>query len=124
MSRIVLPLFCVLVVFLSGCYADNFEDLYPVPAGSCDTTNVSFAQEVRPILNASCATAGCHNQFNAGGYNFTTIQGVREANINGALVGSIRHASGYSQMPKSNQKLPACEISKIAAWVAAGSPDN
>ena len=115
-----------LLAALSGCYADNEEDLYPkAPTSSCDTTDVKYSTTVKPIIEANCATAGCHAGNPApGGYNFETHAGLLVTINNGRLLGSIRHASGYSPMPKNAAKLPDCSINQIAAWVNAGAPNN
>ena len=126
-----LPMLLALLVLafmaaFSGCYADNEEDLYPAnPNTTCDTANVRFSTTVKPIIDANCATAGCHAGNPApGGYNFETHAGLLATVTNGRLLGTIRHESGYSAMPKNMGKLSDCNINQIAAWVGAGAPNN
>lgn len=116
----------VVAIVVAGCYNDNKETLYPAPdPGSCVTANLRFSTDIQPILNANCATPGCHNtSSSAGGFVLDTYQGVTAAVSAGRLLGTIRHESGYSAMPKGNNKLADCEISKIAAWIDAGAANN
>jgi hypothetical protein len=110
------------VTFLQSCYYDNEEDLYPTPP-ACDTTNVSYANDVWPIISSNCT--GCHSggapQGNISLENYDDI--VVAAN-NGSLLGVIRHDEGWSPMPKGGAKLPDCDISKIEKWVDDGTPNN
>lgn len=105
---------------------DNEEDLYPQDTTAvCDTTDVSYSATVKPIVAANCATVGCHAGSPApGGYNFETHAGLLVTVTNGRLMGSIRHESGYSAMPKNASKMPDCDINQIASWVNAGAPNN
>lgn len=114
------------LALLTGCYADNEEDLYPDdPTATCDTTSVSYSITVQPIVASNCATSGCHaGSAPAGGYNLESHAGLAAVANNGRLLGTIRHESGYSAMPKNTNKLPDCSINQIAAWVNAGAPNN
>lgn len=91
--------------------------------GSCDTSAYKFAADVQPIVNTWCVS--CHNTSSpGGGYNFTSYSGVAVAAGNGALLGSIKHQSGFSPMPQGGSQLSSCDISKIQNWVSAGYPNN
>ncbi len=92
-------------------------------ASGCDTTNMSFANNIRPILQSACI--GCH-QGNSpgGGINLSTYTGVLGSVGTGELMGSIRRQSGFSAMPKNGAALQACQINKIQAWINQGAPNN
>jgi hypothetical protein len=112
----------VFVAFLQSCYYDNEEDLYPTPP-ECDTVDVSYSQQVWPIINSNCT--GCHSggapQGNVSLENYDDI--VIAAN-NGSLLGVIKHEDGWSPMPKGGGKLSDCNIAIIENWVNDGTPDN
>jgi mono/diheme cytochrome c family protein len=113
----------ILFGLLQGCYYDKKETLYPAPAGStnCDTTSVTYSGKVQPILATSCV--GCHNSGNAqGGYDLSSHTGV--SNSSARLLGSIKHSSGFSAMPKNAPKLGDCQILIIEKWLANGAPNN
>ncbi|MCB9283277.1 MAG: c-type cytochrome [Lewinellaceae bacterium] len=90
----------------------------------CDTTNVSFAADILPVMQNYCN--GCHSgSAPSGNIDLTTYTNVKNsANSNNSLVGSITHASGYKPMPDGGGSLPNCDIAKIKAWVNAGTPNN
>ncbi len=89
----------------------------------CDDSNVTFSGTVAPILNKSCI--GCHNpNFVSGGIILTTHGGASAVANSGRLYGAISHASGFSPMPKSGNKLNACNIKLIKKWIDNGAPNN
>lgn len=100
-----------------GAHNTNCDD------GGCDTSNVTFAASVQPILQTYCN--GCHTgSAPSGGIDYSTYAGTRPTALNGKLLGSVQHASGYVAMPQNANKLSACNISIIKAWVDAGAPNN
>ncbi|MEQ8908533.1 MAG: hypothetical protein RIC95_05045 [Vicingaceae bacterium] len=90
---------------------------------NCDTTNVTFSLNVKPIIDANCK--GCHNgsnpQTNVLLTNYSEIES--RASL-GELVGAIKHESGYVAMPLNQAKLDQCLISQIEIWVNDGAPNN
>lgn len=118
----------VCIIALAGCYNDKEDQLYPKPGnggtgGGCDTTNVTYAGTIQPILNQYCTSAGCHDATGlGGGYNMTSYEGAKLAAPR--MIGAITWQSGYSFMPKGLPKLGDCEISKITKWVNMGAPNN
>jgi mono/diheme cytochrome c family protein len=93
-----------------------------VPAGGCDSTNVTYAAVINPIIQSNCS--GCHNaNLASGGYNFSTHSGLAIPAQNGRLVGAVSHAPGYHPMPQGG-KLNNCQIAQIKRWVALGALNN
>lgn len=113
-----------LTVAVSSCYYDKEEELYPqIPGSECDTTNVSYAQFVAPLMASNCN--GCHSEAAPSGNVVTSTYAGLKASVNsGQLRKAINHESGASAMPKGGNKLPACELLKIDAWIASGAPQN
>ena len=120
-------IFSLLAIAFQGCYYDNEEQLYPSTA-NCETDDMSFANDVWPVINASCK--GCHSGATPTGgiplenYSDVATQAQVAAGNYGSLYGAINHASGNSPMPKNSDQLPDCTISKIKAWIDQGMPDN
>ncbi len=116
-----------MLFFISGCYYDNEEYLYPETA-NCVTDNMSFASDVWPVINASCT--GCHSGASPSGnialenYADVAAAAAIQAGNYGSLYGVISHASGNSPMPKGSNKLSDCNIAKIKAWIDQGVADN
>ncbi|MFN4298517.1 MAG: hypothetical protein ACK4EX_02175 [Thermaurantimonas sp.] len=90
---------------------------------ACDTSAVSFARDVQPILNNYCVS--CHTAGSpSGGVVLNTYNGVKTVANNGKLLGSIFHQPGFYPMPPSGIKLDECKLKTIRAWVNSGAPNN
>lgn len=120
----------ILVLTTQSCYYDNEEELYSTTATTtCDTTNAKFAGFVSPLIASSCAISGCHNAASApvsAGVNlssYTTIKSYITSSKT-TFLGSIKHDSRFSTMPKSAAKLSDCNIKKLEVWINAGMLNN
>ena len=113
----------VILVFLSSCYRDVEELLYP-SAGACDTNGVTYGNTVALLLQSN-GCVSCHSGGAPSGNilldNFTSVRTVA---LNGKLYGSISHSAGFSPMPQGGNKMNACQINKIKAWIDAGALNN
>jgi mono/diheme cytochrome c family protein len=118
----------IFLIMLGGCYYDNEEMLYPDSLSACDTTNVTYAGTVFPIISSNCIS--CHSgnapQGNILLEDYTTVsaQAKIPAGQPGSLYGAISHASGNSAMPKDGTKLSDCDLLKVKTWIDAGTPKN
>lgn len=91
--------------------------------GNCDTSSFTYSAVVAPMMATYCN--GCHNPSSlGGGINLSTYTALKTQALNGKLVGSITHATGYSAMPKSGNKLLDCQIRQVQKWIQAGSLNN
>ena len=114
----------LLPVLLYGCYNRNAEDLYPALVGNgCDTTAVTYTTVIKPIMDAHCATSGCHLGATYTGYDLSGYTGIANLANNGKLVAAIEH-TGPNPMPQGAPKLDDCTISKIKIWINAGALNN
>ena len=110
---------CLMILF-TGCSYDSVEEL---SGAVCKVENVSFSQDIVPILNNNCIA--CHSAFALqGDVNLEGHSEILKYALNGALLGSISYESGYIAMPSGASKLSDCNISQVAAWINAGSPNN
>ena len=92
-------------------------------AGGCDTTDISYTVDVKPIMQSKCN--GCHSgNFPSAGLDLTSYSSMANIALNGQLYGVIAHLPGYSPMPQSGNKLPDCEIAQIRSWINQGAPNN
>jgi mono/diheme cytochrome c family protein len=89
----------------------------------CDTINITFSSTVWPIVQNHCF--GCHSGTNpSGGISLDNYNNVAAMANNGSLMGTIRHESGYSPMPKNGMQLSDCKITQIQKWIDNGTPNN
>lgn len=112
-------------ILLSTCYYDSEEYLYPRVNNTCDTTQVTFAHGVKPILQNSCFS--CHsNATSAFGNNIRLedYADVKSLADNGSLLGSISHSGGYAAMPQGSAKLEDCKITIVRKWIEAGASND
>lgn len=92
-------------------------------AGACNTTQVSYAADLRPVLQNHCL--GCHSvSAPSGGVQLGTHAGIAAAASSGRLLGAMAREAGYPAMPPAGNALSDCQVDKFRAWVAAGSPNN
>ena len=107
----------VLITVLSCSKDDHSHD----PCTSTMTTTVSYKSFIAPLMTASCNSSGCHSvASSAGGHQFTTHAGVKEAVDHGHFYTVMANGS----MPKSATKLPDSILTKVKSWVDACGPDN
>jgi hypothetical protein len=117
MRKLIIPLG---ILLFAGCYNDKEDVLYP-GGQVCDTTTMSFAIHIQPIVNQNCATANCHDAVTKSfGYDLSNFNGVVSAVNSGRLLGAIKHETGFQPMPKGLPELGDCEISKISGWISQG----
>ena len=119
------------IILISGCYYDNFEELHPSPQ-PCDTTRTSFANDILPIMNTACGgqRSDCHqNESTTSGYglgNYTDV--INTISVSGIFLDVLTHNPSINSskwMPKgSSAKIDDCSILKIEAWLNEGSLDN
>jgi len=89
----------------------------------CDTTTMSYALNIVPILQSSCYS--CHSgSAPIGGFVLNNYSAVLAKVQNGKLLGSIKHQTGFAGMPSSYTSLSACNISKIESWINSGALNN
>ncbi|MEZ4827728.1 MAG: hypothetical protein R3C61_15810 [Bacteroidia bacterium] len=119
--RILVPIF--LAIGVSSCYYDNEEDLYPASTNTCDTTNITYASVVQPLLQNRCYV--CHDAATkSGNIALDTYTDVLKMVNNGKLWGAINHSEGYVPMPDDEPKLGDCTLAKVKAWIDSGAPNN
>lgn len=105
-----------LAFFVASCGDDD--------TNTCDTTIVTYTDDIASILNNSCTAAGCHNS----GSNVGSLANFEDAVFFasfGRIGGAINHDTGFEPMPYPTgaAKLSDCNIDKIEAWIAAGTPE-
>lgn len=112
-------LFLLPFVFMVGSCSKDDEKV-----GECTTLQVTYNKDVAPIFNQNCATSECHSAAQAAaGFVLDDYINSRLAAMGGRLIGSIKHQSGFSAMPKGGSKLNNEDIQIINCWVEAGMPE-
>lgn len=86
---------------------------------ACDTTAISYAADIRPIITSTCAAgSSCHGSGSSNG-NYNSFSELK----NDADDGSVRQRVLISRnMPPGG--MSNCNRLKIEAWLNAGAPNN
>lgn len=108
-------LIALLFIALISCKKDKAS------AFSC-TDEISFSQQVEPLINMNCSTSGCHDATAEGGYEFkdhATISAAADK-----IVSAINHEAGTTPMPIGADKLADSAIRIVVCWSSAGKLDN
>jgi hypothetical protein len=115
----------ILMILIGSCYYDKEELLYPVDLNSCDTSNVSYSSGVSPLLSQYCLMChGANYTTSGGGVNLNDYANVKTYVDNGKLMGSIKHETGFSPMPKGGGMMNDCIIAIFESWITKGSLNN
>lgn len=112
-----ITLFTVTVLTVISCSKDKGGG--GTAAVDCNTvTNKAFAADISPIIQTSCAIAGCHASGSANGpgqlTNYTEIFSARSA---------IRSAVSSGRMPQGSS-LATSQKNSIVCWIDSGAPNN
>jgi hypothetical protein len=97
-----------------GCKYDKLDKL-----DVCDTNDVKYSTVIGPIIQANCATPGCHAGPSYTG-DFSTYAGVKVRVDNGTFKSRVIDVHA---MPPVN-KLSDCDYKRLKAWYDAGALDN
>lgn len=116
-------IFFLLILISSACIWENEESLFP-DMGLCDTLDVSYREDVVPLMVNNCYA--CHSNANAPSFasGFALEDHADVSAASPLILGAIKHADGFTAMPKDADKLDSCSISVMEAWINSGSPDN
>lgn len=106
------------LVWQSGCYYDKEEELYPI--SQCDTTNVTWNNGIRDLIQLECSTSGCHVGGGLGNGVFDSYAAVKAKYDNG----SLRERVLVQKNMPPDEPLSDCQLSRMEAWINNGAPEN
>jgi hypothetical protein len=103
--------------FLSSCYYDVEEELYP--GSNCQTIELpTYTNSIKAVIDANCATSGCHVDGGTGPANFTSYQGFVDY-LPGGFEARVIDAR---DMPPSIPLTP-CDYQLFQIWITNGAPE-
>jgi hypothetical protein len=117
----------VSILFLSSCYFDKKDQIYPQAAtATCDTANVTYSLVVAPSIKANCAACHATSVANMSGAgivldNYTSLKPYITNNY---FLNSIVQNGSVPPMPLNGPKIDACSIKKISVWINKGALNN
>lgn len=124
------------LIILAGCGAAPSAEPAVVGGGDTaapagDAKTISFAADVKPILDKHCAD--CHlGGGSKGGFNLDTHENALASGRNGArivpgdsagsnLILRVAHDPSVKKMPPKGEALSADEVATLKAWVDQGA---
>jgi mono/diheme cytochrome c family protein len=91
----------------------------------CSGTTPTYVKDVKPILDANCASSGCHGAANpSDGINLSTYAAAKNAGGSSKFLDSIQHNGGAKAMPKGGSKMSDDKIKVLYCWVQNGMPES
>ena len=121
--RKALTILSAILVLSQGCYYDNEEELYAfedqLNAANCDKIDVSFSNEILPMIEGNCSITGCH---------LTGGNGILLEDYNSVKIwvdnGSLKNVVVDAQTMPPSQPLNSCQIEQFEAWINDGARNN
>ena len=93
-----------------------------VLTAECPDT-IFYSTQVKPFIDASCATSGCHNAAtSAAGYDLSNHANV-SANLD-IIIQSMDPTSGLTLMPLGGTVIDATTLNYIKCWKGQGKLNN
>jgi hypothetical protein len=103
-----------MLVLFSGC-----KEVPPVEELVCESTeDISYQEQITPILEASCNIDGCHSAGFVSG-DFTDYDGVLDKVNDGSLFLRLEDGSMPPITPLSSEQLQL-----IVCWISNGHQNN
>jgi hypothetical protein len=111
---------CLGAIAIQSCEYNDLPEPPPVTDECPDL--ISFQDDIKPIINSSCALPGCHNGDNGAERNWTMTSNFQAKRLN--VKDRINRPPGTpGHMPAQGSITPA-EIQMISCWVDQGGLDN
>lgn len=111
-------------LFLASCEWKNEEEEFGIVV--CDTSQVTLSGTVKPILQTNCYS--CHSSAAASsfgaGINLEDYTALKDRASSPSFLGSMKHSSGFSPMPRGAEKISACNIRLIETWIKNGAKND
>lgn len=113
------------LLMLAGCSIQYESDLL-LSSGGCEQAEISFAQDIVPLLERNCFS--CHSNatyaINGNSIDLDGYDDLAPYVESGTFLGVIRHDDGFEAMPQQGNKLSICSITKIETWINEGFQQN
>ncbi len=125
MRKIFLPAIAIIaILFAASCEKEknlsNYTDR--VTCNEADDTANVYSGKIAPLLNANCASSGCHNSLSReDGKDYSNYNSAKSAFDAEALC-TIYQESGCEAMPRGRAKLSDDVIHDLTCWVKNGYP--
>lgn len=109
-----------IAIMAMACEDDDKEIVIEQSATLCDSLDVLYTNDIKPLLKeAGCSGVYCHGG-GAGGYTMSDYATTKASAEDSKFLKAIRHETGASPMPKGQAKLSDGDIQIIECWIQNG----
>ena len=132
-GRIQISVVCICLFMMSWLlYSSCSSDILP-PQEGCSDTNVKYSNNVKEIIDKTCAYAGCHNGISSAPGDYRTYDGLRRYIEDGSFIdrvieqrdnpsrGMPHNQSVYSESIQDD--LTAAQLEIITCWIQNNVPE-
>jgi hypothetical protein len=117
MKKIIFVINILVITLVGACKKDS------ITTYDCANTVATYSMDIKPILDASCATSNCHSAAaKASGIDLSSYGAAKLYSANDKFIKSIQHISGVEKMPRGAAKLNDSEIKLIYCWTNNDTP--
>jgi hypothetical protein len=118
MKKVIILSSVLAVVFIYACKKKS------ITTYDCAGITPTYIANIKPIMDANCATSGCHSASKkAAGIDLSSYGATKAYSSNDKFIKSIQHISGTEAMPKGGSKLSEENIKLIYCWTNNGTPE-
>lgn len=122
-SMIKFLLICTVLAMATGCTYNNTQDLYGGVTAPCDTSAVTFSQDISEILTQNCVI--CHNDNDPiAGVNLEGHSNASAWAVLNTFMNRVELPLGDPLLMPPSGPLSLCDQSKLRAWISEGAPNN
>lgn len=122
MNKRLRPAFYFSLFFLVFGFQLSCAD-HDFPTYNCPDNEVSYLEDIKPILQSKCAISGCHNGSLGADRDWTNFAVFQE----NAQHGNVKNFVVNRIMPPAtspNGGLSQDQINAIACWIDDDAPNN
>jgi hypothetical protein len=110
----------IFVLILNACVSDQTLQV----AEFCSSLTYSYAADIRPIIDSSCAVAGCHVNGGDGEGDFTTYEGLTAKIASGIFQDRVFNIGDMPDTSTGITPLTEVQINQLKCWIQIDYPEN
>ncbi len=99
--------------------------LKPEDADPIDCNDISYTNDVLPVIRQNCSVTGCHDvTTSANDIVLESYTDIRNESGDPRFLESIKFSPGVTGMPFQSNRLDEDDIQRIECWIESGRPQN